>query len=493
MQSNRPVRVRFAPSPTGYLHTGGARTALFNWLWARKTGGTFVLRVEDTDENRSTEASTRAIFEGLLWLGIDWDEGPVPDPARFGESMGPHGPYFQSMRAERHRILAAKLVEEGKAYYDPAEADEWTDEHGKKLLFGKHRDISIEEQRRLRESGRPMPIRFKCPHDVTIEWNDIVRGPVSFKSAEMGDFVIVKSNGNPLYNFAVVCDDADMQISHVLRGEDHISNTPKQLLLYRALGLEPPEFGHVPLIVGMDRARLSKRHGATRVEAYREEGYLSEAMVNFLVLIGWAPKDNTELFESRTQLIEYFDPFSIVKSAGAFNTDKLDHFNGLYLRRMSPDEFFAALRPFIPDAWIEQRGADYARDVCALYQDKLVKLTEIVDNAWYFFQDPREDSEHGYNPASVDKLLLNNSDAPNVLAELYARFNAQDDWSAAALEQTVDAFCEESGLGKGKVMQPWRVALTGDKVSPGFYDLLAVLGQETVLRRAQPWVEKLKG
>jgi glutamyl/glutaminyl-tRNA synthetase len=290
----------------------------------------------------------------------------------------------------------------------------------------------------------------------------------------------------------------------------------------------------VPLIVGMDRARLSKRHGATRTEAYRDEGYLPEAMVNFLALIGWAPKDNHELFESSTQLIEYFNPRDIVKSAGAFNTEKLDHFNGLYIRNMSSDEFLAALRPFIPPKWLE-RGEDYVKSVVVLYQEKLVKLSEIAENAWYFFEEPvdhslrasaqrpgagsdevlavaptgsdmdgsaggsdgpsdaQQSEEHhfGYNPASVDKLLLNNADAPKVLGELYARFEALPDWTPEALEQCVDAFCEETGLGKGKVMQPWRVALTGDKVSPGFYDLLAVLGKETTLRRAKPWVEQL--
>ncbi|MDQ3022842.1 MAG: glutamate--tRNA ligase [bacterium] len=516
MTSTTPVRVRFAPSPSGYLHTGGARTALFNWLWARKTGGQFVLRVEDTDENRSTAESTHAILESLLWLGIDWDEGPDPDPARFGESVGPHGPYFQSMRADRHRTLVMQLVEQGKAYFDPAEAEEWVDEHGKKKLFGPRRDIAIEEQRKLREDGRAMPVRFKCPHDVTVEWNDIIRGPVSFQSGDIGDFVILKSNGSPLYNFAVTCDDADMRISHVLRGEDHISNTPKQLLLYRALGLDAPVFGHVPLIVGMDRARLSKRHGATRCEAYREEGYLPDAMVNFLALIGWAPKDNHELFTSRTQLIEYFNPHDIVKSAGAFNTDKLDHFNGLYIRGMSPDEFFAALRPFVPQKWIDYRGDEYAKSVCVLYQEKLVKFADIVDNAWYFFEAPievestvavasvppsdgRKDASAtdvsptgAYNPAAVDKLLLNNADAPTALGQLYAQFDAVSSWDAQALEATVDAFCEGSGLGRGKVMQPWRVALTGDKMSPGFYDVLVVLGKDEVLSRAKPWVERLK-
>jgi glutamyl-tRNA synthetase len=409
------------------------------------------------------------------------------------------------MRAERHRTLVMQLVEEGKAYFDPATAEEWTDEHGKKYLFGVHRDISIDEQHRLRGEGRAMPVRFKCPRDLTVEWNDIIRGPVSFQSADIGDFVILKSNGNPLYNFAVTCDDNDMRISHVLRGEDHISNTPKQLLLYRALGWEPPTFGHVPLIVGMDRARLSKRHGATRTEAYREEGYLPEAMVNFLALIGWAPKDNRELFESRSQLIEYFNPYDIVKSAGAFNTEKVDYFNGLYIRGMSGDEFFAALRPFIPEKWLEYCGEEYAKSVCVLYQEKLAKLSEIVENAWYFFEapvvgEPLTASAEGdtnapptgfYNPAAVDKLLLNNADAPTALSGLLPLFESAD-WDATALESIVDAFCESSGLGRGKVMQPWRVALTGDKMSPGFYDVLVILGKDEVLRRAKPWAQRLK-
>ncbi len=522
MDSSVPVRVRFAPSPTGYLHTGGARTALFNWLWARHTGGSFILRIEDTDEQRSTEDSTRAILDSLAWLGIDWDEGPDPAPARFGQHLGPHAPYFQSQRADRHLLAVQRLFSTGAAFYCPAIEAEMTGADGKKLLFSPYRDQTEAEQRaaymRAHEAGHGLPVRFKCPRGVKLEWHDTVRGPLSFMSDEIGDFVIWKSSGQALYNFAVTCDDHDMEITHVLRGEDHISNTPKQLLLYDALGWERPEFGHVPLIVGMDRARLSKRHGATRVEAYREMGVLPEALANFLVLIGWSPSGhsaaaNQELF-TREEMVRYFEVSAIGKSAGAFNADKLNYFNGLYIRALAPDALFDCLKPYLPAEWIEYKGQAYAQAVCALYQDKLVTLGEIAQNAWYFFAAPQDappeadaggaegaeeadsaSTGYGYFSAkSVAKHLTGNADAPRVLGGLYTALVAlpEAQWTVAGLEPLVDQLCAATGLGKGKVMQPWRVALTGDAVSPGFYDLLAVLGREEVLRRAKAWVERLK-
>ncbi|MBN2082955.1 glutamate--tRNA ligase [bacterium] len=484
------IRVRFAPSPTGYLHTGGARTALFNWLWAKQSGGQFILRIEDTDELRSTEESTRKILDGLRWLGLDWDEGPDADPARFGESIGDCGPYFQSKRAERHLELVKQLLAEGQAFYCPATAEEMTDADGKKKNLSPYRDLSPEEQQaRLAAAGGQLPIRFKCPLGKEVAWDDVVRGRVSFKSDEIGDFIFVKSNGLPLYNFAVTCDDADMRITHVLRGEDHISNTPKQIMLYRALGLTPPLFGHAPLIVGMDGARLSKRHGATQVGAYREMGILPEAMVNFLLLIGWAPKDNKELF-TRQEMLDYFNPADINKAAGAFNPEKLHHFNGLYIRSLAPAELLARLKPFMPAEWLEFRGEEYAGRVVALYQEKLTFLNEIEGNAWYFFRDPQETD---YNEATVAKFLTSNDEAGPILGDLFAEFSAlsEDEWDEQHLAPPVDALCERLGLGKGKVMQPWRVALTGDKISPGFFDLLVVLGRETVLGRVKPWINRL--
>jgi glutamyl-tRNA synthetase len=540
MATDAPVRVRFAPSPTGYLHTGGARTALFNWLWARHSGGSFVLRIEDTDEQRSTEASTRAILDSLLWLGIDWDEGPDPDPARFGQSLGPHSPYFQSQREDLHVKAAERLLIEGRAFYCPATEEEMTGPDGKKLLFSPYRDLPPDEQReafmRAMAGGRGLPIRFRCPRELDVAWEDVIRGPVSFQSDEIGDFVIWKSTGQALYNFACVCDDHDMEITHVLRGEDHISNTPKQCLLYDALGWARPVFGHVPLIVGMDRARLSKRHGATRVEAYRAMGVLPEALANFLLLIGWAPSGhsavaNQELFSHKERrgwlfppgaedMREHFSPSGIGRSAGAFNIEKLNHFNGLYIRALSPGEFFERLKPYLPPGWLEYRGKDYARAALVLYHDKLTTLSEIAQNAWYFFVAPKEAPEYAgaaaeatadaagsggeeggapgygyYDAKSLAKHVTSNADAPRVLGGLYKRLaqTPAAQWTQAGLEPAVEQFCCETGLGKGKVMQPWRVALTGGVVSPGFYDLLGVLGKEETLRRAAPWVERLRG
>jgi glutamyl-tRNA synthetase len=366
---------------------------------------------------------------------------------------------------------------------------------GKKRFLSPYRELSPEEQaEKLAQAGGKLPIRFKCPLGIKVEWHDLVRGPVSFLSDEIGDFIICKSNGSPLYNLAVVCDDAEMKITHVLRGEDHISNTPKQLLLYAAHGYAPPQFGHVPLIVGMDRARLSKRHGATSVSSYREMGILPEALANFLVLIGWAPSGeseaaNQEMF-SREEMVRYFNPQEIGKSAGAFNIEKLNHFNGLYIRSLPPAEFSKQLQPFVPADWLAYRGEEYASQALALYQDKLVTLTEIEQHAWYFFRDPVEED---YNEKSLAKFLTGNEQAPAVLSSLYASFAAlsEGEWDEEHLAPLVEGFCESSGLGKGKVMQPWRVALTGDKISPGFFDLIVTLGREAVLRRAKPWLARL--
>jgi glutamyl-tRNA synthetase len=490
MTEAKPARLRFAPSPTGYLHTGGARTALFNWLWARQSGGQFILRIEDTDEQRSTEESTRAILDGLRWLGLDWDEGPDPAPERFGESIGPRGPYFQSHRSGRHRELLERLLAEGKAFYCPASAEEMTTADGGKQLLSPWRDLSAaEQQARLADAGGHLPIRFRCPLGEEVAWDDVVRGPVRFLSDEIGDFIFVKSDGQPLYNFAATCDDAEMDISHVLRAEDHISNTPKQILLYRAQGLTPPDFGHAPLIVGMDRARLSKRHGATQVGAYREMGVLPAALVNFLLLIGWAPKDNKELF-SRDEMIEYFNPADIGRSAGAFNIEKLHHFNGLYIRALPPEQFVEGLRPYLPPGWVEQRGEAYAQAALALYQDKVVLLSEIEQHAWYFFREPEEAD---LNEQSVAKFLTGNEHAPRILSRLIAAYTtiADEQWDEQHLAPPVDALCEELGVGKGKVMQPVRVALTGDKISPGFFELVGVLGRQVVLERLSGWAGRL--
>ena len=507
MNNHNPVRVRFAPSPTGYLHIGGARTALFNWLWARQTGGSFILRVEDTDEERSTPESTRAIIEGMAWLGLDWDEGPDPDLSRFGASIGPYGPYYQSQRAARHKEVLSDMLARGEAFYCPASAEEMTevDSEGRerKKLFSPYRELSLPEQQDALERAQgALPVRIKCPRGLELRFNDIVRGEVVVNSDELGDFIVQKSTGQLLYNFAVTCDDEDMHVTHVLRGEDHLSNTPKQLLIYRAMGWEPPVFGHVPLIVGHDRAKLSKRHGSTAVDNYKENGTLPEALVNFLALIGWAPKDNRENFTLR-ELVDVFNPADIGKSAGMFNAEKLSYFNGLYIRGLDPQEFYERVRPFCPSHWDDLRGGAYVERVCALYQDKLTRLDEIERNAWYFFTPPEElpagreysaDETGYYNPKSTAKFITGNEQAPLVLGGLYARLSelGDDAWNSARLEALVDEFCAANGeLGKGKVMQPWRVVLTGDQVSPGFFDLIVVLGREETLARAKPWVEKI--
>jgi glutamyl-tRNA synthetase len=460
---------------------------LFNYLWAKGQGGSFILRIEDTDEERSTAESTQAILDGLKWLGMDWDEGP--DPQKFGESIGPHAPYYQSMRRPRHREFLTRLWDSGKVFYCPATPEEMTGADGKKLLFSPYHDITREEQEQRLADGQTMPVRFRCPRDEEVAWDDAVRSEVKFSSNEVGDFVLFKGNGQPLYNFVVVCDDIDMEITNVLRGEDHISNTPKQILLHRALGQEPPQFGHVPLIVGMDRQRLSKRHGATAVDAYEGMGVLPEAMVNFLALIGWAPGDDREMM-TLEELKAAFDPTRCTKSAGAFNPDKLKFFNELYIRALSPAELAERLRPFVPPLWFEHRGEEYAQRVFVLQQEKIAYLTEMEANAWYFFRDPQEEDR---NEKNVAKFLTDNADAKRVLGEIHAGMEAlgEEQWTEEHITPIVEAFVETSGLGRGKVMQPWRVALTGDSISPGFYDLVVTLGKDTVLRRVEEWLGKL--
>src|SRR5918992_1824432 len=345
-----PIRVRFAPSPTGYLHVGGARTALFNWLLARRHGGTFVLRIEDTDVERSSEEMVTGILDGLRWLGLDWDEGPAVG--------GPHAPYFQSERLERYRALASRLVEDGHAYYcycsaealqkkrDDAQARGGSTQYDRTCLTLAPEDIA-----RLEATGAARAIRFKVPPGHT-QFLDFVHGPIDFDNANIEDFVILRSDTYPTYHLSVVADDVDMGITYVVRGDDHISNTPKHVLLFNAFDQAAPRFAHVPLILGADKKRLSKRHGATSVMEYKRLGYLPDAMVNFLALLGWSPGDDRELM-SRDELIAAFTLDGISGGNAVFNTEKLDWMNGQYIARMPVDDLARAVAPFLAEAGLQ--------------------------------------------------------------------------------------------------------------------------------------------
>ncbi len=397
------IRVRFAPSPTGYLHVGGARTALFNWLYVRRHGGAFVLRIEDTDVERSSAEMVEGILDGMRWLGLDWDEGP-----RIG---GPYGPYFQSERLDRYRAMAERLVAEGHAYYCYCTPDdlkvkrEAAEQAGGAWRYDRTcvRLTADEVAAREREK-RPRAIRVRSP-ERPVRFDDLVHGPIEFDGANIEDFVILRSDGHPTYHLSVVSDDVEMKISHVVRGDDHISNTPKQVILYEALGAPVPQFAHVPLILGADKKRLSKRHGATSVMEYARQGYMPEAMVNFLALLGWSPGSGDQEVFTRDQLIEAFDLTGISGGSAVFNPDKLDWFNQQHLWRLPPADLARRVKPSLEAAglWREVYAADkhaWFDAVLQLLKPRAKKIDEFAELGRYFFAD-----ELSYDPAAVSKHL----------------------------------------------------------------------------------------
>jgi len=467
--------VRFAPSPTGYLHTGGARTALFNWLLARSRGGSFILRIEDTDEERSTDESTSAILDGLRWLGLDWDEGP--------EVGGEFGPYFQSERKELHLKFADRLLKEGHAFVCDCPKDDSSNERPK--FDDNCRERPLSEQLKLLAKNPALPLRLKVDAEREIVFEDMIRGEVRVSTDEIGDIVIVKSTGGPIYNFSCVIDDATMNITHVLRGEDHLSNTPKQLLIYEKLGWEPPQFAHLPLIVGMDRARLSKRHGATSVTAYRELGILPEALVNFLLLIGWAPKDDREEF-TRDEMVSGFTMDGVGKSAGAFNTEKLFWFNGKHIRSLSNEGYLRQIFEFVPNEWKKVKRDDHIAKVMLLYKDRVTYFAEIEELAWYFFQAPEE-----YDDKAWTDVIAGSDNAASVLKEIPAALKALSEFESESIEELMRSYAKEKGLKLKDVIQPLRVAITGDRFSPGFFEMAELLGANEIAKRSSAALAKL--
>lgn len=465
-------RLRFAPSPTGYLHIGGARTALFNWLLARHHGGTFILRIEDTDRTRSTDEFTEAILDALGWLGLDWDEGPGVG--------GPHGPYYQMERLPLYQSAAQRLVEAGRAYpcFCAAKSDD--PEHTEKCRC--HGLPAPEVQRRL--AAGPAGIRFRTPHEGETRIDDLIHGEVVFDNREIDDFVILKADGVPTYNFAVVVDDAHMECTHVLRGDDHLSNTPKQVMLYEALGLPVPRFGHIPMILGPDKKRLSKRHGAVSIQAFRDEGYLREAVVNYIAKLGWGHGDQ-EVF-TLDELIAAFDLDGVGKSAAVFDYAKLEWLNGEWIRRLGVEEITRRVRPFFEKAGLLAPGQDEPRlpGIVASLIERSRTLVHMVEQARYYFDvDLLWDEE-------ARRQLLTPAIRP-VLEQLVARLHALPDWSHDAIEQAFRTQAADSGLKAGQVIQPVRVALTGGKVSPGIFDVVAILGRERTLARLRDAIDRI--
>ena len=434
-----PPRVRFAPSPTGYLHVGGARTALFNWLFARRHGGTFVLRIEDTDAERSSWEMVTGIVDGLRWLGLDWDEGP--------DVGGPHAPYFQSQRLEKYRERAQALVSEGKAFADEG------------------------------------AIRFKVPPGQT-RFTDLVHGPIAFENEHIENFVILRSDGHPTYHLSVVVDDIDMAITHVVRGDDHISNTPKQVLLYDAFGSAPPEFAHVPLIMGPDKKRLSKRHGATSVMEYERLGYLPEAMVNFLALLGWSPGGDREVL-TRDELIALFRLEGISGGNAVFNIEKLDWFNQQHIARMAGGDLRARITPLLQAAglWrdtLSTTESDWTLRVLDLLKPRARSLEHLVDEARPFLV---ADDDLSIDEAAAGKhLTAQIQPTLLVLAEALRRAQPLD---AASAEQLVRSTAEQAGVKAAALIHATRVAVTGRAVSAGLFDVLSLLGSDRVTRRLE--------
>jgi glutamyl-tRNA synthetase len=472
-------RVRFAPSPTGYLHVGGARTALFNWLFARRLGGVLVLRIEDTDVERSSQDMVEGILDGLRWLGLDWDEGPKID--------GPHGPYFQSQRLDRYRAMAAALVAEGHAYYcyctaetlkakrDAAESAGFAWRYDRACCGLTAGEIASRERDHV-----PRAIRFRVPEGTT-RFDDLVHGPIEFDGANIEDFVLLRSDRHPTYQLSVVSDDVEMQITHVVRGDDHISNTPKQILLYRAIGAEVPKFAHVPLILGADKKRLSKRHGATSVTEYSRQGYLPEAMVNFLALLGWSPGDDREIL-TRDELVAAFSLEGISGGNAVFNTEKLDWFNQQHLMRLAPEELARRVKP-----WLEQAGmwnGDFLGDrhawffaVLELLKPRAKRLDEFTALGRFFFSDAID-----YDEAAVEKHLR----APGMdehLAVLDAALSRLDTFDQVSTEVAVRATADARGVKAATLIHAVRVVVTGKTVSPGLFEVLALLGRARVHAR----------
>ncbi len=462
------VRVRFAPSPTGYLHVGGARTALFNWLYARKTGGVFVLRIEDTDRERSTDESTRTILDGMTWLGLGWDEGPVHQADGF----------------PRHRADAERLLSEGKAYRcfcTPEELAAKREARGKEYRYDRAcMAVPRAESDDRAAAGEPFTVRFRVPEGTT-EWDDVVHGVTTFDNASIEDFVILRTDGTPIYNMAVVSDDIDMRITHVVRGDDHIANTPKQILLYRALGAPVPVFGHLPMILGEDGKKLSKRHGATAVGDYAQMGILPEALFNFLALLGWNPGDEREVME-KEELVEAFSLERINKKAAVFDTEKLLWMNGQYLAKKTAEELLPLVAPqLVADGLVSQADADARPEWLALLVDVLKvrsrSTLEIAPQARPLLGDAVEYDEaavarHWKDPATAERLRA----VRDVLARL-------EPWTPEAIEPALRETAESVGVGFGKVAQPLRVALTGSAASPGIDAVLWIMGRERALGR----------
>lgn len=474
------IKVRFAPSPTGPLHIGGARSALFNYLLARRYGGKMVLRIEDTDLERSSRESEINIDESLKWLGLDWDEGP--------DVGGNFGPYRQTERLDIYTKYAQELMDKGLAYRCYCSEEELEEQRQAFIAKGELpryngccRNLTKGQEEKYISEGRKPVIRFKVPKDEPVVINDLVRGNVTFESNGIGDYVIVKSDGIPTYNFAATVDDHLMEITHVIRAEEHLSNTPRQILLYQALGWEKPTFAHVSLILGKDKSKMSKRHGATSVVQYREQGYLPEAVVNFLALLGWAPGSEEEIFNME-QLIEQFSLDRVAKNPAVFDMDKLRWINGYYIRQSSVERITDLTLPFLKEAGylpedINDEQYEWARMIVTAIQEKIHAVSEVLDYMKIFTGEEVE-----FENEEVQQIL-SEEQVPQVIAALRTKLAEMDILEPGAVKKALKAITKETKLGGRNVFMPIRVALTGQMHGPELHYIIPVLGKELVEKR----------
>ena len=478
--SEMMVRVRFAPSPTGYPHLGNVRTALFNWVFARHNNGTFILRIEDTDVARLVEGAADVVLQSLRWLGLDWDEGP----------------YFQSQRLELYRGVAEQLLKQELAYHcycSPQRLESMRQEQMKRKQppgYDRHcRYLTREQRAEIEASGITPVVRFKSPLEGQTSFNDLLRGQIVFENATLDDFVLLKSDGYPTYHLANIVDDHLMEISHVLRADEWLSSTPRHVLLYQALGWQPPQFAHLPMILGPDRSKLSKRHGATAISEYREQGYLPEAMFNFLALLGWALDDKTELL-TREEIIRHFSLERISRTAAVFNKDKLDWMNGVYLRGLSLEEFTKRAIPFLerdlPAEVSRPLDIGYIRQIGPLIQERARTLAEVPQLSDFFFVDELE-----YDT----RLLLGKIEKAEAMKSLQASVAKMDglkDWNAASLEAVFRPLADELKLKTSVFFGLLRVAITGRTAAPPLFQTMEVLGKERCLKRLKTALDKLQ-
>jgi len=452
------IITRFPPSPTGYLHIGGARTALFNWLFARQKGGKFILRIEDTDKERSSEAATNAILESMEWLGLDWDEGP----------------YFQSQRYDIYNSFIERLIETGQAYHchcSPEELDKKRNEAKAKGLKpkydGKCRDLGL-------GPAAGSVVRLKTPPSGLTRFDDLVKGPISFNNEELDDLILRRSDGSPTYHMAVVADDISLKVNYIIRGDDHVNNTPRQILIYQALGETIPRYAHVPMILGPDKSRLSKRHGATSVLAYRDMGYLPHALLNSLARLGWSYGDQEKF--TKQELIEKFSLDNVGKSAGVFNSEKLLDLNAWYIRESSDEILAEQILPFLRQSGLENLDGEKVKQAVRTLQARSKTLVEMAESARFYFQDDVSYEEKGDRQFLTKNIL-------ELLEDLSGRLERISRFTQSDLEKTFVDFLEQRQIKLGKVAQPLRMALTGTTISPGIFEVMVVLGKVEALKR----------